>query len=64
MCYDGLMDPIQEILETLRTIRQAQIEGRETQLKALKTVRHTKISVVVFLVLFGILEWILITHTK
>jgi hypothetical protein len=58
------MDPIQEILETVRTIRQAQIEGRETQLKALKTVRRAKISMVVFLVLFGILEWFLITHTS
>jgi hypothetical protein len=62
------MDPIQEILETVRAMRATQVESRQTQLEAVRRVRRFVLFGGVF---FGIIIlayvlwcWFIIAHGK
>ncbi|HEY1687223.1 MAG TPA: hypothetical protein VGG19_20855 [Tepidisphaeraceae bacterium] len=62
------MEPLQEILQTVREIRQAQIAARETQLKAVKTYRRLlALGGLFFLIIVAsyiIWCYVVVTHVK
>jgi hypothetical protein len=62
------MDPIQEILETVRAVRQAQIEARQTQLKAVNTYRRIIViggfGFAILLIAYVIWCYVIIAHSK
>lgn len=62
------MDPIEEILKTMKDIRQAQIEARETQLDAIRRSRRFIRFGALFFAIVSMAYvawcWIIIGHSK
>jgi len=57
-------EPLQEILETVRAMRETQLQARQTQLRAMKRFRVISIVIVVALAAYLFCSWFLLAHPR